>query len=375
MEAPKPRKSSSKKNKKSWRLNSDVGEVEDFLEDRRLEERLGGSFDARKDVELFVVDTVAPKEESKTKDKNNKEKPLKCFSSLENHSAIQDPVRVRNHVKTPAERENPIIKHLRKKDKLKDKIAKVHRDSHAIKKSAQKAKPIRRSEFDFDLWESGEVANSLIESEWVGPESRKQAYGNTRVKAPKTVSDKTSELPAVELPRGGSSYNPSLQDHKDHIWRTALTEIKKEKDIRRIEKHTTDMFPSRRLAGLDPDMDKDDSDDEETLVDGEIMDDVEIVGSGEMHKLKTRKQRKKERSSKAALRRRVLHKSNLSKEQSIFRLKTFKKELDSMDNQIVERTQKRSAAKEHRRKFEPLKLGHYKYEEMEEPVKLTEELT
>ena len=53
---PKAHKKASKKNKKSWRKNTDIEDVEEFLEDQRLEERLGGAFDKRTDSDIFVVD-------------------------------------------------------------------------------------------------------------------------------------------------------------------------------------------------------------------------------------------------------------------------------------------------------------------------------
>ena len=53
---PKRNKNASKKNKKSWRKNTDLDEVEDFLEDQRLEQRLGGAFKDRPDSSLFVED-------------------------------------------------------------------------------------------------------------------------------------------------------------------------------------------------------------------------------------------------------------------------------------------------------------------------------
>ena len=53
---PKAHKKASKKNKKSWRKYTDIEDVEEFLEDQRLEERLGGAFDKRTDSDIFVVD-------------------------------------------------------------------------------------------------------------------------------------------------------------------------------------------------------------------------------------------------------------------------------------------------------------------------------
>ena len=66
---PKPQKKASKKNKKSWRKNTDLEEVEDFLEDQRLEERLGGAFDKRSDSDIFIVDNVKTAASGKLLDK------------------------------------------------------------------------------------------------------------------------------------------------------------------------------------------------------------------------------------------------------------------------------------------------------------------
>ena len=39
--APKIKKNASRKNKKSWRKNVDMTEVEEYLEEKRFEERIG----------------------------------------------------------------------------------------------------------------------------------------------------------------------------------------------------------------------------------------------------------------------------------------------------------------------------------------------
>ena len=64
-EAPKSNKGASKKNKKSWRKNTSIEDIEEFLDDQRLEERLGGSFDKRKDEDLFMLDSKSQKEAEK----------------------------------------------------------------------------------------------------------------------------------------------------------------------------------------------------------------------------------------------------------------------------------------------------------------------
>ena len=53
---PKKAKGISKKGKKGWRKNVDIEKVEEYLEDKRLEERLGGAFKDRPDEDLFTID-------------------------------------------------------------------------------------------------------------------------------------------------------------------------------------------------------------------------------------------------------------------------------------------------------------------------------
>merc|ERR1711881_208054 len=104
--APKRRKGASKKNKKSWRKNTDIDDVNEFLEDQRLEERLGGAFDERADDELFIVDKGQEEEKAVTttraaRKKAAAEKPLRC------HANLTPEVPQEKH-ETPGQRRNPI---------------------------------------------------------------------------------------------------------------------------------------------------------------------------------------------------------------------------------------------------------------------------
>ena len=46
----------------------------------------------------------------------------------------------------------------------------------------------------------------------------------------------------------GASYNPSYSDHQDLLWKAAVVELNKEKEIQRVEYHTTRMFPDAKNA-------------------------------------------------------------------------------------------------------------------------------
>ena len=114
---PKKAKGSSKKSKKGWRKNVDIAAVEDYLDDQRLEERLGGAFAERPDDELFVVDTEEGmsvekndvEDEPKKWKRNRTEKPLKCYQHLEITGGVGDPKKGRNRRKNSDERKNPLV--------------------------------------------------------------------------------------------------------------------------------------------------------------------------------------------------------------------------------------------------------------------------
>ena len=114
-EAPKRKKNASRKNKKSWRKNVDIDDVEEFLEEERLEERLGGKFADRKDDQLFVVDGSAASETAPAasgrieRRRARAARPLKCFQSLEITGGAADPIKKRNRVRTREERRNPTV--------------------------------------------------------------------------------------------------------------------------------------------------------------------------------------------------------------------------------------------------------------------------
>ena len=136
-DAPKRKKNASRKNKKSWRKNVDIDDVEEFLEEERLEERLGGKFADRKDEQLFVVDGAAASEVPAASGRIERRRaraarPLKCFQSLEITGGAADPIKKRNRVRTREERRNPTVvqkEEERKKKGIKKYVPNLFIDS------------------------------------------------------------------------------------------------------------------------------------------------------------------------------------------------------------------------------------------------------
>lgn len=111
------KKKVSKRNKSSWRKHVNIKDVDEFLEDQRLDERLGyikvifvfnsvtlKSFrfvSKLADDELFQVDTQPsvegsrPSSEKQNRRQKLREKSANCFSLLVAHTKVPDPIKKR----------------------------------------------------------------------------------------------------------------------------------------------------------------------------------------------------------------------------------------------------------------------------------------
>lgn len=250
-EAVSKKRKVSKKTKRSWRKHVDTKDVDHFLEEKRLEERLGAPFSERSDTELFAVDKI-PEVEKVLSTKQQRRIALKakepvCFAILKPHSAVPDPISKRNRVKTPEERKNPITrrieaaKRLNGQLKLKE-ITSIKDKALAEKKRANKQK---LGDFNKDIWLEDEKPRLDLTSEWLTSDTIRHTLANTGAKkkrVPLSVYKKPSVVPAVEAPHPGISYNPSYADHQDLLANVAEKEIKLMKEEAHLERVTTRMF-------------------------------------------------------------------------------------------------------------------------------------
>jgi len=391
--APKPSKA-SKKNKKSWRKNVDMTEVNEYLEEKRFEERVGGSVTDKADEALFTVDTNVEAELSETKRKRREDKPLKCFALLNGLPGAANPVPLRNHTLTPEQRENPIVKDVRLRKIKEGKIQKKHVDrvkdrrKHLEKKEATKAeaKTRRRTTFDFDLWEDEDGKKNeakddkLPDKDWVNQEALVQTAIGTNQYVPKFSKDRTvtsgTKLEAVEVPESGASYNPSLQDHQELLWKAAMVEIDKEKEHQRIERLTTGMFPSKDKAPSAESQMKELSEGIVELGDEaeeqENEEEVEKIVIG--NKPKTRRQLRDRRKKIFADQKKEREKDIKKREIEVARVKSIRKELNKDEVKTQERQEKKKTAAEEKL-HGPVRLSNYKYEPKEIEIKLSDELT
>ncbi|KAL7018488.1 hypothetical protein ACKWTF_010775 [Chironomus riparius] len=216
----------SMKKKASWRKHTDIADVEQFLEEQRLQERIGANIE-KTDAELFKVDktpnlrTTSARLEKKLR----AQEPSKCFISLENNSKVQDPITKRNRVRTLEERKHPLLKAKIKRNKELGIIPERKLQSMTDRIAASKKVIVtKEKEIDFqkDLWdgeEEGMKENPELASSWVNKDLKQyhlKNLGIDTVKVPQITYERRSQLKAIDvLP--GTSYNPNKEDYDSLI--------------------------------------------------------------------------------------------------------------------------------------------------------------
>jgi len=397
--APKPNKA-SKKGKKSWRKNVDMKAVDAALEEARFEERVGGSFADRADDKLFRIEEAPGPEEKRDRKKPRK---LRCFANLEGLPGVPDPKPMRNCTKLPEDRENPIVKAMKEKKVASGKLGKKDAERIASRKrqleekeaSKEERKTRRRTKFDFDIWaEEDDNSNKgqLPSKEWVDSEALIHTAKGKSKHMPKAAAKRDfstgSLLPAVEVPHAGSSYNPSVEEHQDLLWKATMVELAKEKELKRIERQTTAMFPSKGKAPTAQDrvkemsegileLNEDEGDNDEDKDQAEAAENSETEKGDEDQKVvkpKTRKQKRDRRGRMFEEQKEKRMKEAKIREMEVMRVKSLKKEL-SKEDQKTQENQERKEKQKVEKMSGPIQLSNYKYEPQELELKLSDELT
>ncbi|XP_045525496.1 ribosome biogenesis protein NOP53 [Pieris brassicae] len=259
----KKKKRVSKRNKTAWRKHSDIRDVEEFLEEQRLEERLG-RFDTKKDDELFIVDTqgdgdkedkpdIKPLSAKQQKRAKLNETP-RCFQILLPSSKVEDPNKKRNIVKRfgtkPTALSKLTLKRKIENGSLQKKIELVKKNMKISRERKKKSKVVRET-FDKNLWgqdllEVKGIPETLCE-EFISTEAQLHNVLTTQRLRPKPPPPKTVvDRVAIETPHPGVSYNPTFKEHQELLQDVVQHEEKMMKKEAHINRVTTKMF--RRIS-------------------------------------------------------------------------------------------------------------------------------
>ncbi|XP_073405229.1 ribosome biogenesis protein NOP53 [Dendrobates tinctorius] len=375
------RKRVNRNKKKNWKKHSDVRDVEEFLDDVRLQERtVGGLLSEKANENLFFVDTGKKKKDPRTDRKRLKKrtKPLWIDLNLQPDSKVPPPKDILSHqvpngrkLKRKREREGTLEKKgiLPRTDRLL--VAQLNRPSSTLVDEANN-NPGRGF---YDLWGERNPLDSASQGKdpWYLEQTKK-----SRVKRPDRLNKKPSELPAIEIAAAGASYNPTYESHQDLMLKAHEVEVKKLKEARKLSRKlkfpTNDKAPTEesRLRELCEGLVEESEDDNPSGDEGEL--EEQKVTSLHQRERKTERQRKKEKEAKILKARQDSEKTERLRRQSLFQLKSIQTSLKSRQEELAKRKKLRGE-KQKAKALQPKRLGRLKYQEPDIDVLLSEELT
>lgn len=239
----KRRKRVNKNKKKNWNKYSDINDVEEFLDDVRLQERATGGLIAEKpDDSLFFLDIGEKDKDTQPQKEDNEEtvkkfkrlKPLRIDLILQPDSHIQAPKNILAFQQPNAKKQRHIAEKAAKLAAIgvlprREKLLQLRRAAATtrvpVKENLASKNPQRPF---YDLWSAGTP-------ETADPYFLEQTKKKL-VKRPSKLNEKPSVLPAVEVIAPGASYNPDFFSHQELLREAHEVEVKKLKEEERLQR-------------------------------------------------------------------------------------------------------------------------------------------
>ncbi|KAJ3300262.1 Glioma tumor suppressor candidate region protein 2 [Borealophlyctis nickersoniae] len=257
----------SRKGKKAWRKNVDIGAVEQQLEELRNEERFGGKLHAQPDDAIFFTDKSGDADARKA----IRNRKLRIDQILTPQSAFEG---VRSRLVPPSAKTLPpaftggkpravsksVLAQVERLAKRKRDAGLLPGSSRVEKKRRveERKKELEARKGGFDLWDvkDNSEADASVTTEYIEPFKAKP------VKKPKLPEEKPKAIPAVELTHAGASYNPTFDDHQDALRKAVDDELEKEKKRADLAKKLS--YPAELDLLDDETFFEDDSEEEES---------------------------------------------------------------------------------------------------------------
>ncbi|XP_005361129.1 ribosome biogenesis protein NOP53 isoform X1 [Microtus ochrogaster] len=385
--------------KRGWRRLAEepLGlEVDQFLDDVRLQERTtGGLLAEAPNEKLFFVDTGSKKkEQSKKKTWVQKksqrlQKPLRVDLTLENQSKIPAPKDILAH-------QVPNAKKLRRKKELWEKLAKQGELPREVRKAqarllsppAPKVKPGPQDIVErpfYDLWNPNNPLDKPLvgQDEFFLEQTKKKG-----VRRPPRLHVKPSQVPAVEVIPAGASYNPTFEDHQALLREAHEVELQREKEAEKLERQlalpTTEQAATQESVfremceGL---LEESDGEDEPGCAERAETDDGTDetsppgpAGAEKRMEKKTEQQRRREKAARKLRVQQAALRAARLQHQELFRLRGIKAQVARRLAELARRKEQRRM----RRLAEankPRRLGRLKYQDPDIDVQLSSELS
>lgn len=387
--------------KRGWRrlAQEPLGlEVDQFLEDVRLQERTsGGLISEAPDEKLFFVDTGSKNKELNRKRTRSQKrslllkKPLRIDLVLENTSKVPAPKDVLAH-------QVPNAKKLRRKEQLWEKLAKQGELPREVRRAqarllnppAARAKPGPQDAAGrpfYDLWAKDNPLDGPLEGQDAFFLEQTKKKG---VKRPQHLHTKPSQAPAVEVTPAGASYNPSFEDHQTLLRAAHEVELQRQKEVEKLERQLA-LPPAEQAATQESAFQEmcqgllEESDGEGELAEGQDRgleaggDQAEGAEASPAVRLaslekKTEQQRRREKAARMLRAQQAAVRAARLRHQELFRLRGIKAQVARRLAELARRRERRQA----QRLVEadkPRRLGRLKYQDPDIDVQLSSELS
>lgn len=343
----KKRITSSKSKKKGWK-KTDIGDVEEFLEEERIDERRGGKASEKPDDALFFVDAKVSEEQKLTRKQKRR---------LEKRQESSDD-----------EDEQPFVSR-------KCKLTKMLKDEELANVACDKADLEDASKTDLWRQEVEVTVDKYLEST-IKPKKKTPASF--------LKTDDRVLIEPVEVPVAGTSYNPDYDDHQTLLGTAHAIELAKckkqsklNKQVRMVSvkqmKENARQYLVEMSEGLNRATNRKEESTKEEPNPSCLADKLKVCPVSADDK-KTNKERNRIINDKKLLRQRKLEKEEKKKLQDVYRIKTLTKEIKDTKLKSEKQIKKRQTIFEAKRR-QPKRVGKYKFEVPNMEVQLSNELT
>uniref|UniRef100_T1IQQ4 Ribosome biogenesis protein NOP53 n=1 Tax=Strigamia maritima TaxID=126957 RepID=T1IQQ4_STRMM len=359
----KPKKTrirGSKHKKKNWRRDN-IKDVEDFLDEKRKDDRFRSKAQ-RTDDELFRIQRKIS-ERGKLLD-DVKKNAVPKFRYLDADGEIEPIIKP---TKTKRITRNPI-------QKAKFKVA-----ESKIKKNRTGNQFLSLWTPNKDIWQDDK---KMFENQYLqeADEYFQLQTCKKQIKPPSSYYTKPSTLPAVEVPDPGASYNPDYEDHQKLLLKAREIEVKKRKEEQHLNRVLTQQFPSKEdapteatwLQEMSQGMNPTEVGESESEIDIEDLDFLS-VNPPTLNNKKTKAKRNKEMKQKLIEKKLKKEKSERKRENEVYKIKSFLTTIKKKERLTKERLIRRQKRKI-KEMAKPGRLGRVKYEDPLIELTLTDEL-
>ncbi|KAK5616313.1 hypothetical protein CRENBAI_014349 [Crenichthys baileyi] len=377
------RKRVNRNKKKNWNKYSDINDVEEFLQDVRLQERTtGGLLSEKTDDSLFFVDLgqpekPEPKAEAAQHDEGKKRKgkasrPLRIDLILQRDSLVPPPKDILAYQQPNAKKLRRIAQ---KAERLAAKGVVPRRQKRLLSRrpvdrTAKKAETNNNPDRPYyDIW--GQEPKVSADPWYL------QQTGKKLVKRPEKLNQKPSVLPAVEVIAPGGSYNPDFFSHQALLQEAHEVEVQKKKQedklerqlaINKEDKATEETNLREQVEGL---VEEDENDEEEVAPSKE--DDEAALAAIAVTQKKTERQIKKEKAEKLKEQQRLTNRRQTEQQQQLFQLRSIKASIRQQEQKTKSKQMQRKS-KQEAQKAQPRRLGKLKFQAPDLDVQLSDEL-